>query len=283
MATAVAARPSAQSRYCGLSTRLVTMSPSTRASARSAPAWPAVGGPTACGPAAGGGRRQARSAAAAKNTRTRASPAEQTATATSRPAVATSIAPYWCTGGGPMPKARATMNGVAATDSTCKPRACWNARKAVAPFMVARAFGIGPPPVHQYGAMEVATAGRDVAVAVCSAGEALVLVFFAAAALRAWRRPPPAAGPQAVGPPTAGQAGADRALALVLGLMVTSRVLSPQYLLWALGLAATAVAMGSRRQRTTAVLLLVAAAASHLVYPVLYGGVLSGRPLPTPP
>ena len=152
---------------------------------------------------------------------------------------------------------------------------------AATPFMVARAFGIGPPPVYQYGAMEVVTAGRDVAVAVCTAGEALVLLLFAAAALRAWRRPPPAAGPQAVGPPTAGQAGADRALALVLGLMVTSRVLSPQYLLWALGLAATAVAMGSRRQRTTAVLLLVAAAASHLVYPVLYGGVLSGRPLPT--
>jgi len=152
---------------------------------------------------------------------------------------------------------------------------------AATPFMVARAFGIGPPPVYQYGAMEVVTAGRDVAVAVCTAGEALVLVLFAAAALRAWRRPPPAAGPQAAGPPTAGQAGADRALALVLGLMVTSRVLSPQYLLWALGLAATAVAMGSRRQWTTAVLLLVAAAASHLVYPVLYGGVLSGRPLPT--
>ena len=152
---------------------------------------------------------------------------------------------------------------------------------AATPFMVARAFGIGPPPVYQYGAMEVVTAGRDVAVAVCTAGEALVLVLFAAAALRAWRRPPPAAGSQPAGPPTAGPASADRALALVLGLMVTSRVLSPQYLLWALGLAATAVAMGSRRQRTTAGLLLVAAAASHLVYPVLYGGVLSGRPLPT--
>src|SRR5664280_1046473 len=152
---------------------------------------------------------------------------------------------------------------------------------AATPFMVARAFGIGPPPVYQYGAMEVVTAGRDVAVAVCTAGEALVLVLFAAAALRAWRRPPPAAGSQPAGPPTAGPASADRALALVLGLMVTSRVLSPQYLRWALGLAATAVAMGSRRQWTTAVLLLVAAAASHLVYPVLYGGVLSGRPLPT--
>src|SRR5674536_197399 len=83
---------------------------------------------------AGRGRRpsQARSGAVAKSNRTRASPAVQTATATSRPAVTTSIAPYWYTGGGPMPKARATMNGVAATDSTCKPRACWNARKAVA-------------------------------------------------------------------------------------------------------------------------------------------------------
>src|SRR5450756_296115 len=40
---------------------------------------------------------------------------------------------------------------------------------AATPFMVARAFGIGPPPVYQYGAMEVATAGWDVAVAVCTA------------------------------------------------------------------------------------------------------------------
>ncbi|MGW6556832.1 glycosyltransferase 87 family protein [Streptomyces hydrogenans] len=70
----------------------------------------------------------------------------------------------------------------------------------------------------------------------------------------------------------------DAALAAVLLLTVTSRVISPQYLVWLLGLAA--VCLTSRRtvMRPVALLLLPAAALSSLAYPVLYAEVVAGAP-----
>ncbi|MFF2778330.1 glycosyltransferase 87 family protein [Streptomyces sp. NPDC058052] len=70
----------------------------------------------------------------------------------------------------------------------------------------------------------------------------------------------------------------DAALAVVLLFTVTSRVISPQYLVWLLGLAA--VCLTSRRtvMRPVALLLLPAAALSALAYPVLYADVVLGTP-----
>ncbi|MCZ0979822.1 glycosyltransferase 87 family protein [Streptomyces diastatochromogenes] len=70
----------------------------------------------------------------------------------------------------------------------------------------------------------------------------------------------------------------DAALAAVLLFTVTSRVISPQYMIWLLGLAA--VCLTSRRtvMRPVALLLLPAAALSSLAYPVLYDEVVSGTP-----
>ncbi|WMX48971.1 glycosyltransferase 87 family protein [Streptomyces roseicoloratus] len=68
----------------------------------------------------------------------------------------------------------------------------------------------------------------------------------------------------------------DAALAAVLLFTVTSRVISPQYMIWLLGLAA--VCLTSRRtvMRPVALLLLPAAALSALAYPVLYLDVVAG-------
>ncbi|MFF6777889.1 glycosyltransferase 87 family protein [Streptomyces sp. NPDC012637] len=68
----------------------------------------------------------------------------------------------------------------------------------------------------------------------------------------------------------------DAALAAVLLFTVTSRVISPQYMIWLLGLAA--VCLTSRRtvMRPVALLLLPAAALSSLAYPVLYLDVVAG-------
>lgn len=68
----------------------------------------------------------------------------------------------------------------------------------------------------------------------------------------------------------------DAALAAVLLFTVTSRVISPQYLIWLLGLAA--VCLTSRRtvMRPVALLLLPAAGLSSLAYPVLYDDVVAG-------
>ncbi|MCT4355978.1 DUF2029 domain-containing protein [Streptomyces sp. Je 1-79] len=68
----------------------------------------------------------------------------------------------------------------------------------------------------------------------------------------------------------------DAALAAVLLFTVTSRVISPQYMIWLLGL--TAVCLTSRRtvMRPVALLLLPAAGLSSLAYPLLYDDVVAG-------
>ncbi|MGX1882838.1 glycosyltransferase 87 family protein [Streptomyces sp. NPDC055287] len=71
----------------------------------------------------------------------------------------------------------------------------------------------------------------------------------------------------------------DAALAAVLLFTVTSRVISPQYLVWLLGLAAVCLTSRATTQRPVAALLLPAAAVSALAYPVLYEEVVWGTPL----
>ncbi|CAL9292930.1 glycosyltransferase 87 family protein [Streptomyces sp. SudanB25_2051] len=71
----------------------------------------------------------------------------------------------------------------------------------------------------------------------------------------------------------------DAALAAVLLVTVTSRVISPQYLVWLLGLAAVCLASRNTTQRPVALLLLPAAALTSFAYPLLYGEVLAVTPV----
>ncbi|MGP4045573.1 glycosyltransferase 87 family protein [Streptomyces sp. 2A115] len=66
----------------------------------------------------------------------------------------------------------------------------------------------------------------------------------------------------------------DAALSAVLLFTVTSRVISPQYLVWLLGLAAVCLTSRHTTQRPVAALIVLAAAASALAYPVLYEDVM---------
>ncbi|QGZ52914.1 DUF2029 domain-containing protein [Streptomyces sp. QHH-9511] len=128
---------------------------------------------------------------------------------------------------------------------------------------LARAAGVWPGTVqYRYGAFEY------VGPYVSSIGRlALLLTVLACVWLLIWRLR--ARGWTEATP-------ADAALAAVLLLTVTSRVISPQYMIWLLGLAA--VCLTSRRtvMRPVALLLLPAAALSSLAYPVLYDDVLAG-------
>lgn len=58
--------------------------------------------------------------------------------------------------------------------------------------------------------------------------------------------------------------------------MVTSRVLSPQFMVWALGLAAATIANGRRSDRHRAHLLLVLAVLTQVVFPFAYSQYLGG-------
>ncbi len=70
----------------------------------------------------------------------------------------------------------------------------------------------------------------------------------------------------------------DTAFAAVLLFTVTSRVISPQYVIWLLGLAAVCLTSRETVMRPVALLLLPAAALSALAYPVLYFDVIDGTP-----
>ncbi|MFF3610161.1 glycosyltransferase 87 family protein [Streptomyces sp. NPDC002580] len=66
----------------------------------------------------------------------------------------------------------------------------------------------------------------------------------------------------------------DAALTAVLLFTVTSRVISPQYMVWLLGLAAVCLTSRHTTQRPVAALIVAATAVSTVVYPTLYGQVV---------
>ncbi|MFD9034368.1 glycosyltransferase family 87 protein [Streptomyces sp. NPDC059567] len=128
---------------------------------------------------------------------------------------------------------------------------------------LARAAGVWPGTVqYRYGAFEyvgpyVSSVGR---LALLLTVLAFVWLLLWRLCARGWNEATPL----------------DAALAAVLLFTVTSRVISPQYMIWLLGL--SAVCLTSRRtvMRPVALLLLPAAALSSLAYPVLYEDVLAG-------
>lgn len=113
---------------------------------------------------------------------------------------------------------------------------------------------------YQYGAMEFVGPYTG-AVAACSlaltvAAFALVLLWRVRA--RRWTTATPY----------------DAALTAVLLFTVTSRVISPQYMVWLLGLCAVCLTARHTTQRPVAVLILAATAVSSVVYPGMYGDVV---------
>ena len=70
---------------------------------------------------------------------------------------------------------------------------------------------------------------------------------------------------------------ADAALTAMLVFVTTSRVISPQYLVWLLGLGAVCLAFRDSSQRRVALALLPVTALTTLVYPVLWQPLLDDR------
>jgi hypothetical protein len=66
----------------------------------------------------------------------------------------------------------------------------------------------------------------------------------------------------------------DAALSAVLLFTVTSRVISPQYMVWLLGLAGVCLTSRHTTQRPVAALILASTAVSAVIFPVLYGEVI---------
>ncbi|MDO0927453.1 glycosyltransferase 87 family protein [Streptomyces sp. TG1A-8] len=115
---------------------------------------------------------------------------------------------------------------------------------------------------YQYGAIELVgphvTAVAAASLALTTAAFGLLVVWRVRA--RRWSEATPY----------------DAALSAVLLFTVTSRVISPQYLIWLLGLAAVCLTSRRTSQRPVAALVLAAAALSSAAFPVFYREVVDG-------
>jgi hypothetical protein len=137
---------------------------------------------------------------------------------------------------------------------------------AATPFMTWRLAGWHGELVYRYGAWQLG--GEYAALARDASRTALVLVAAAAAGwcvLTArgrirWRP----------------EYAADAPLAVTLLVLVASPVLSPQYLLWAVGLAAACLAAGRTTQRPVALAILGAALLTTVVFPAGWQSLLKG-------
>jgi len=129
------------------------------------------------------------------------------------------------------------------------------------PFLVARMFGAPVEYVPRYGAMEVEATGAMWAGVLATLAGAVLIAIVAWWRLRGRLEDVPAA---------------DVAFTLVLISVATSRVFSPQYSVWVLGLGALCLADRRSRVTTSVALVAVAALAAQLIYPWMYGPLNSG-------
>lgn len=128
-----------------------------------------------------------------------------------------------------------------------------------APFVIAGALGVPQQVVLRYGAFEIVMPGAiTIGLAITALGLALIGVI----ALQRLRGRLESVAP------------GDIAIALVLVSVATSRVFSPQYSVWIVGVAAAASVDPRTRLRRVTILLIVMSALTAVLFPWLYGSLL---------
>ncbi|WP_433192740.1 glycosyltransferase 87 family protein [Nocardia sp. CA-107356] len=129
---------------------------------------------------------------------------------------------------------------------------------AATPLLITRLVGGGWSIVHRYGAEElsgpwVSAVARGCLTATVIGGVVLLVAW--------WRVQPPAA---------------DLALAAVLIALATSRVLSPQYLVWVVAVASVCALDSRTTQRPVLMLVLATALVTQVEFPFVYDRVATG-------
>lgn len=153
-----------------------------------------------------------------------------------------------------------TMDGAASFASEQKARGLQIESVPAWFFLVAHHLGWERTFVYRYGAMEVSAPGVEaVALAITVLG-AIGLVALAILRLTGrFDRANPA----------------DIGLVVVLFSMITSRVLSPQYLIWVAAIAAVCLLDPTTRMRPVIILLMPVAALGQILYPMHYNWLMS--------
>ncbi|MGI9135743.1 MAG: glycosyltransferase 87 family protein [Candidatus Nanopelagicales bacterium] len=131
------------------------------------------------------------------------------------------------------------------------------------PYMIAGALGFEQNVVLRYGAYEFVMSGVGlIGLAITAIG---LLLFALIAVLRL-------AGRLEQTPP------GDIALALILIAVASSRVFSPQYDIWIVGLGAACIADPRTRLRKVVIALLVMSAVTSVIFPWAYGSLMETAP-----
>jgi Flp pilus assembly protein TadG len=128
-------------------------------------------------------------------------------------------------------------------------------------YLVAQMLGVNIESGMRYGSVEVSAVGTTLI------GTGLTLLGLAAIGVLAWLR-------------LRGRldriAPADIALTIVLILIATSRVLSPQFMIWAAGVAAICLLSARTLMRPIAGLILFVSVLGQVIYPLGYKALLTG-------
>lgn len=131
------------------------------------------------------------------------------------------------------------------------------------PYMIAGALGFEQNVVLRYGAYEFVMAGVGlIGLAITAIGLALFALIAVLRLVGRLEQVPPG----------------DVALALILIAVASSRVFSPQYDIWIVGLGAACIADPRTRLRTVVITLIVMSGVTSVIFPWAYGSLMETAP-----
>jgi hypothetical protein len=140
---------------------------------------------------------------------------------------------------------------------------------AVTPWQIARLVGVKVSrPVYRYGAYQFTGSTMNLIGMLCLLA---TVAGFVLIAYMSWRRRPQGWTPALC---------ADVGLTATMVFVAISRVLSPQYMIWLVGMSAACMAFKGSRQGLTVALILAATAVSQVLYPFNFDQLVRGDTFP---
>ncbi len=128
-------------------------------------------------------------------------------------------------------------------------------------FVIGHLLGVNTTTSFRYGSMEIAATGAGAVASIVTVGGFVAMGSIVYLRLRGRLE---------------SVSGADVALTMILISIASSRVFSPQYMIWVIGIGAVCMMDSKTRMRTVVYLCIATAGVAQLVYPISYGNMVDG-------